>query len=79
MKFIKILIIGLIFTACTDELLNPEPISSLEEENFFTNDSEVFSGVVGMYDAIQGTNISDGAFDNENDSAGIQFEFYLLN
>jgi len=80
MKFIKISIIAIcvVFLGCDDDFLNPHPISSIIETDFFTNDAEVFSGVVGMYDAIQGENfLGNDDFDNENDSAGIQYEFYL--
>lgn len=77
MKFIKILIIGLIFTGCSDEFLNPTPISSLEEVSSFDTDDEVLAGIIGMYDAIQGVNIENGDFDNIETSGGIQYEFAL--
>ena len=77
MKYIKILIIALVVTSCDDDFLNLDPISSIKESEYYTTDQEVYSGVIGMYDAIQGNNFSVDGFDNESISAGIQYEFYV--
>ena len=77
MKFIKILIIVFVFIGCSDDFLNLTPNSSIEEADFYKNDAEVLAGIIGMYDAIQGTNFLSDNFDNETKSAGIQYEYYL--
>ena len=77
MKYIKILILVLVIVSCEDDFLNPDPVSSIQESDFFQNDEEVLSGVISMYDAIQGENFLNEDFDTESSSAGIQYEYYL--
>jgi hypothetical protein len=58
MKHIKYLILtGVLFLACdTDEFLNPLPDTVIAVESFFESDADVLAGVIGVYDALQGTN-----------------------
>lgn len=81
MKYIKFLIFAItgatFFTSCdTDEFLNPLPDSVIVAETFFQNDEDVLSGIIGIYDAIQGVN------ENTQSSAirfnrGVQLEYLL--
>ncbi len=80
MKYIKHLILGIIvanFVSCdSEEFLNPIPDSVIVEENFYKTDEDVVSGIIGIYDAIQGIN------ENHESSAirfnrGVQLEYLL--
>ncbi|TVZ57325.1 SusD-like starch-binding protein associating with outer membrane [Lutibacter sp. Hel_I_33_5] len=80
MKYIKLLIFvitGAMFVSCdTDEFLNPLPDTSIVSENFFQSDDDVLSGIIGVYDAIQGVN------ENTQSSSvrfnrGVQLEYLL--
>lgn len=65
------------FVSCNaDEFLNPLPDSVIVSETFFQTDADVLSGIVGVYDAIQGVN------ENTQSSSirfnrGIQLEYLL--
>jgi hypothetical protein len=80
MKYIKFLIFaitGTLFVSCdTDEFLNPLPDTVIVAEAFFQSDADVLSGIVGIYDAIQGVN------ENTQSSSvrfnrGVQLEYLL--
>lgn len=80
MKYIKFLIfafVGTFILSCeTDEFLNPLPDSAIVAETFFESDEDVFAGIVGIYDAIQGVN------ENTESSSirfnrGVQLEYLL--
>mgnify|MGYP005992099031 FL=1 len=69
--------IGLILTislvlACNDDFLEPVPENVISSENYFLNDDQIESGVIGIYDAIQGINST-----STNDNRGVQQEFYV--
>ena len=76
-KYIILAFIGITFlSSCDDEFLNPLPDSAIVIDAFFQNDADVLAGIIGIYDAIQGTN------ENTNTSLissnrGIQFEYML--
>ena len=55
-KFLLLLFIGLIFQSCNDDFLNPLPDSAIVVDAFFQSDDDVLSGIIGIYDAIQGVN-----------------------
>ncbi|PWH82164.1 RagB/SusD family nutrient uptake outer membrane protein [Algibacter marinivivus] len=79
MKYIKYLtfaITGFIFTSCGDEFLNPLPDTAVAVESFFESDQDVLAGVMGIYDAIQGTNESTQT-NITRANRGIQFEHLL--
>lgn len=80
MKHIKYLIFavtGFIFISCdTDEFLNPLPESAVSVEQFFQSDTDVLQGVIGIYDALQGTNEST-VTNIRNANRGVQFEHLL--
>jgi starch-binding outer membrane protein, SusD/RagB family len=75
--YIIIAIFGLTFYACdTDEFLNPLPDSAVVADTFFASDAEVLSGIIGIYDAIQGVN-ENTTTNIDNSNRGVQFEFLL--
>jgi len=75
MKFLKIVLpIVFIFIAisCNKDFLEPQPISAISEEGYFKTDEELESGILNMYDGIQGINDR-----NTSSNHSIQYEFYL--
>ena len=75
MKTIKNLLIILITTtyiSCDEDFLEPIPTSSLSSANYYTTPEQVETGVINIYDAIQGVNST-----STNDNHSIQYEFYL--
>jgi hypothetical protein len=80
MKHIKYLIFafaGSVLLSCdTEEYLNPVPDSVVTVDAFFQTDADVFAGLMGVYDALQGVN--DGTNSNEaTTNRGVQFEHLL--
>ncbi len=80
MKHIKYLIFavaGSFLISCdTEEFLNPVPDTVVTVDAFFETDADVFSGLMGVYDAVQGVN--DGTNSNEaTTNRGVQFEHLL--
>ena len=69
--FILLIFTGLLMS-CGDDFLEPLPESAVSSESYFSNDDEIESGVIGMYDAIQGINSN-----NLTDNFSIQREYYL--
>ena len=80
MKHIKYLIVavtGVLFFACdTNEFLNPLPETAVAVDGFFQTDADVLAGVIGIYDAIQGTN-ENTTTNIGNSNRGVQFEHLL--
>ncbi len=79
MKHIKYLVFavtGLIFLSCSDEFLNPLPDTAVAVESFFQSDADVLSGIIGIYDAIQGVNESTET-NIGRANRGVQFEHLL--
>lgn len=75
-KYIVLVIIGLLFNSCDDEFLNPLPDSAIVLDAFFASDDDVQAGIIGIYDALQGTSVS--AQTNSNRAnRGVQFEFMV--
>ena len=75
MKTIKNLLILLLITtyvSCDEDFLDPIPTSSLSSNNYYTTPEQVETGVINIYDAIQGVNST-----STNDNHSIQYEFYL--
>ena len=58
--------------SCSDEFLEPDPISFVNENSFFQNEEQLVTAVIDMYDGIQGVNTTSTNFNH-----GIQFEFQL--
>ncbi|WP_034923243.1 RagB/SusD family nutrient uptake outer membrane protein [Gillisia sp. CAL575] len=75
MKKIKYLIYGflsIMMISCGADFLEPLPESAISSVGYFQNDEEIETGVIGMYDAIQGVNSN-----NLDDNFSIQREYYL--
>lgn len=60
------------FFSCSDDFLEPDPISFVNESRFFQNEEQLLTAVIDMYDGIQGVNTTSTNFNH-----GIQFEFQL--
>lgn len=77
MKHIKYLVfafLGLIFSC--EDYLNPEPDSRITTDSFFKSDDDVLTGILGVYDALQG--IPEETTSNSSDvNRGVQFEYLL--
>ena len=80
MKHIKYLIFaitGFIFISCdSEEFLNPVPETVVVEDNFFQSDDDVLAGVIGIYDALQGTN-ENTQTNITRANRGVQFEHLM--
>lgn len=78
MKKIKLLVVfilvSLVSTSCGDDFLSPEPTSAVDAENYYQTDAQLLTGVLNMYDGIQGANTLEG---DTNANQGIQTEYYL--
>ncbi len=71
-KYIVLLMIGSIFTSCGSDFLEPIPSSGVTSGSYYTTESEVETGIISIYDALQGVNDN-----NLNNNHGVQYEFYL--
>lgn len=74
-NILSILFISLIFHSCEDDFLSPVPTSAISAANYFTTEAQLETGVINMYDAIQGVNILADTDVNKNHA--VQFEYYL--
>ena len=64
------------FHSCDDEFLNPLPDSAIVVDAFFASDADVLSGIIGIYDAIQGVN-ENTETNITRANRGVQFEYML--
>ncbi|MGB0837238.1 MAG: RagB/SusD family nutrient uptake outer membrane protein [Flavobacteriaceae bacterium] len=69
LSILVLLVIGL--TAC-ENYLDRDPISAITSDSYFDNEAELFTGIINMYDGIQGIN---GTRSDENH--GVQIEYQL--
>ncbi len=75
MKYIYIIIIATLFiglASCGEDFLNPSPTANISATGYYLTEAQLESGVISMYDGIQGVNST-----STNDNHGIQREFYL--
>ncbi|MEM5538463.1 MULTISPECIES: RagB/SusD family nutrient uptake outer membrane protein [unclassified Olleya] len=75
-KYIAVLVSGMMLFSCNDDFLNPTPDSVVVVDQFFNNDDDVLAGIIGIYDAIQGVN-EDTETNSSNYNRGVQFEYLL--
>ena len=55
-KHITFALVGLLLSySCEDEFLNPLPDSAIVVDAFFASDDDVLAGLIGIYDALQGS------------------------
>jgi len=71
-KHIGLILTISLFLACNEDFLEPVPENVISSENYFLDDDQIESGVIGIYDAIQGINST-----STNDNRGVQQEFYV--
>ncbi len=71
-KLIALLSLGLFYTACDSEYLEPALTSAINGGNYYNNAAELETAVVNMYDGLQGVNST-----SANDNHATQVEFYL--
>lgn len=60
------------FQSCESDFLEPAPDSAISSLGYFSNDSEIETGVIAIYDAMQGVNST-----SLSDNRGVQLEFYV--
>lgn len=78
MKSIKILILVLAtacLISCEETFLSPELETGINGDNYYNNDSEIATGVLNIYDGIQGVNAL--KITNNNLNHAVQVEFYV--
>lgn len=66
---------GLVLSSCGDDYLSPSPTSAVAATDYYSTEAQLETGLVNMYDGIQGVNILADTDVNKNHS--IQFEYYL--
>lgn len=76
-KYIMLIVAGGVFYSCdTNEFLNPVPDTAVTAESYFQSDADVLSGIIGIYDAIQGVNESTDGNDADV-NRGVQYEYLI--
>ncbi len=70
--YIVLIFVALILTSCGEDYLSPTPTAAISASGYFTTADQLESGVINMYDGIQGVNST-----STNDNHSIQVEFYL--
>lgn len=78
MKSIKILTLLLtmvFFASCEKTFLSPELETGINGDNYYGNDGEIETGVLNIYDGIQGVNAL--KITNNNLNHAVQVEFYV--
>ncbi|TKD62521.1 RagB/SusD family nutrient uptake outer membrane protein [Flavobacterium sp. ASW18X] len=71
-KYVSLALVLGTLVACENDFLEPVPESAISSLGYFSNDEEIETGVIAMYDAIQGINSTD-----LDDNRGVQLEYYL--
>lgn len=66
------ILIGLGLASCGDDFLSPDPISAIGGETFYSNDKELETGLINMYDGIQGVTST-----RSDDNHSIQIEYQV--
>lgn len=74
-KYIFITVIGFITFSC-EEYLNPLPDTVIVSEAYFQTDADLQTGIVGIYDAIQGVN-ENTVTNDARVNRGVIFEYLL--
>ncbi len=69
---ILIAALAMVLTSCSEDFLNPAPTASISATGYYENESQLETGVINMYDGLQGVNST-----STNDNHSVQVEFYL--
>ncbi len=72
LKYIGFLMLVIGLQSCHEDLLEPVPEAAISSENYFLNDNQIETGVIAIYDAMQGVNST-----NLSDNRGVQEEYYV--
>ncbi|AXG68179.1 starch-binding protein SusD [Kordia sp. SMS9] len=72
LKYISFLMLMIGFQSCHKDLLEPVPQAAISSEGYFLNDAQIETGVIAIYDAMQGVNSTD-----LRDNRGVQEEYYV--
>ena len=72
LKIIVLLVGSLIATSCASDFIEPAPESGITSGSYFSNEKEVESAIINMYDGLQGVNST-----NVNVNRSTMDEFYL--
>ncbi|MDC6352207.1 RagB/SusD family nutrient uptake outer membrane protein [Zeaxanthinibacter sp. PT1] len=72
LRFLGLALMVCFFPSCESDFLEPVPESAISSKGYFANDDEIETGVIGIYDAMQGINST-----SLSDNRGVQQEFYL--
>ena len=57
--------------------LEPDPVNATTIDEFFNNDEEILSGIINIYNAVQGSNPLEGEGGFNNPFLGIQIEYQM--
>ena len=69
-----IIFFTLLTSSCDSEFLSPIPTDALNAGEFYKTEEQLKSGLLNMYDGIQGSNALE---DDDKKNQAIQFEYYL--
>jgi len=72
LNIITVLIIVVSFMSCGEDFLSPDPISAVGADGYFQTEAQLETGVINMYDGLQGVNTT-----GNNSNRAVQQEFYL--
>lgn len=70
--YISILAISMALMSCGEDFLNPSPTAAISDAGYYTTEGQVETGVINMYDGLQGVNST-----GSNDNRAVQIEFYM--
>ncbi|MFD2588703.1 RagB/SusD family nutrient uptake outer membrane protein [Croceitalea marina] len=73
-RIFSLLSLAILIGSCD---LNPIPESATTVENFFNDDDEILSGIINIYDGIQGSNPLEGEGGFNNPYLSVQVEYQL--
>lgn len=74
-KFLTLLLIAVLVTSCEKTFLSPELETGINGDNYYNSDAEIQTGILNIYDGIQGVNAL--KFTNNNLNHAVQVEFYV--
>jgi len=72
LNIIATLIVVVSLVSCGEDFLSPDPISAVGAAGYFTTPAQVETGVINIYDGMQGVNTT-----GNNSNRAVQLEFYL--
>jgi len=71
-KFLALLVLGGLVASCESDFLEPIPSSGITADSYYNTEAELLTGIIGMYDALQGVNDN-----NLRNNHAIMYEYYL--